>query len=60
MIRLIAVLLMSFPRTVNMVLVLWEFRGKFMLHCFREAKCQELDIRYKVFYDIHIECIIVA
>ena len=26
-----------------------------MLHCFREVKRQEIDVRYKVFYNIHIQ-----
>ena len=55
MIRLMVVLLISFSRMVSMVLVLWGFKDKIMLHCFREVKCQEFDIRYKVFYNIHIE-----
>ena len=50
---------MSFSRMVNMVLVLWEFKNELMLHCFREVKCQEFDISYKVLYDIHIERITV-
>ena len=41
-------------------IVLWGFKDKIMLHCFKEVKCQEFDIRYKVFYDIHIDCITVA
>ena len=58
MIRLMVVLLMSFSCMVSMVLVLWVFKDKIM-H-FREVKCQELDIKYKVFYNIHIERITVA
>ena len=60
MIRLTVVLSMSFSRTGSIVLVLWGFKNKFMLHCFREVKCQEFDIKYKVFYDIYIERITVA
>ena len=41
-------------------IVLWGFKDKIMLHCFKEVKCQEFDIRYNVFYDIHIDCITVA
>ena len=58
MIRLMVVLLMPLSCMVSMVLVLWVFKDKIM-H-FREVKCQEFDIKYKVFYNIHIERITVA
>ena len=44
-------LLMSFWCMVNMVLVLWGFKDKIMLHCFREVKCHRdytPEICYKV------------
>ena len=31
----------SILRIVTMVLVLWVFKDKIMLHCFREVKCQQ-------------------
>ena len=34
--------LMSFSRMVSMVLVLWAFKDKIMLHYFREVKCQQV------------------
>ena len=54
------VLLISFSRMVSMILILWGFKDKIMLRYFREVKCQEFDIRYKVFYNIYIERITVA
>ena len=51
---------MSFSSMVSMVLVLWGFKDKIMLHCFREVKYQEFYIRYKVFYDTHIKRITLA
>ena len=36
----IMVLLMSFSRLMSIVLVLWGFKEKIMLHCLREVKCQ--------------------
>ena len=57
---LIVVLFMSFSRMGSMVLVLWEFNDKITLQCFRAVKYQEFNIRHKVFYDIHIDCITVA
>ena len=41
MIGLMVVLLMSFSRIVSMVLVLWGFKEKVMVHCFREVKCRQ-------------------
>ena len=32
-----------------MVLVLWGFKDKIMLHCFREVKCQEFDIAFDTY-----------
>ena len=40
MIGLLMVLLMSFSRLMSIVLVLWGFKEKIMLHCLREVKCQ--------------------
>ena len=56
------VLLMSFSCMVSMVLVLWGFKDKIMLHCFKEVKyqLQEFDIRHKLFYDISTERVTVA
>ena len=31
----------SILRIVTMVLVLWVFKDKIMLHCFRKVKCQQ-------------------
>ena len=40
-IGLMVVLLMPFSHMVSMILVLWRFKDKIMLHCFREVKYQQ-------------------
>ena len=40
-IGLMVVLLMPFSHMMSMVLVLWRFKDKIMLYCFREVKYQQ-------------------